>query len=215
MRLAKSRHFWSPFCFRKMFCANCGTGLKSFSKFCHSCGRKVELDTVSASETDKGATKCLSFKNYAAKKSDERSTHFRSSGSKKKGQKSKDEDPFTLINVGLMRYISPDVATPIRGKALPLKVRKDSEYVEVFAEALVKRQAHDKAFDLNTSWKLVYPDGQLAMTLPGQPEEEFTVRKYKEDLGKPYNRITLYLCPEEPVQFDSETEAESDTQGAR
>ena len=38
------------------------------------------------------------------------------------------------------------------------------------------------------------------MTLPGQPEEEFTVRKYKEDLGKPYNRITLYLCPKEPVQ---------------
>ena len=135
--------------------------MKSFSKFCHSCGQKVELDTVSASETDKGATKCLSFKNYAAKKSDERSTHIRSSGSKKKGQKSKDEDPFTLINVGLMRYISPDVATPIRGKTLPLKV-------ELFAEALVKRQAHDKAFDSNTSWKLVYPDGQLAMTLPGE-----------------------------------------------
>ena len=116
-----------------MFCANCGTGLKSFSKFCHSCGQKVELNTVGASETDKGATKCLSFKNYAAKKSDERSTHFRSSGSKKKGQKSKDEDPFTLINVGLMQYISPDVATPIRGKTLPLKVRKDCEYVELFA----------------------------------------------------------------------------------
>ena len=38
--------------------------------------RKVELDTVSASETDTGATKCLSFKDYAARKSDERSTHF-------------------------------------------------------------------------------------------------------------------------------------------
>ena len=212
MRLAKSRHFWSPFCFRKIFCANYETGLKSLSKFCHSCGQKVELDTVSASETDKGATKCLSFKNYSAKKSDERSTHFRSSRSKRRGQKRKDEDPFSLINVGIMRYISPDVATPIRGKTLPLKVRKDSEYVE---EALVKRQARDKAFDINTSWKLVYPDGQLAMTLPGQPEEEFTVRKYKEHLGKPYNRITLYLCPEEPEQLDSETEAEFDTQGAR
>ena len=97
MRLAKSHHFWWPFCFRKMFCANCGTGLKSLSKFCHSCGEKVELDTVSACETDKGATKCLSFKDFAARKSDERSTHFRSSGSKKKGQKRKDADPFALM----------------------------------------------------------------------------------------------------------------------
>lgn len=198
-----------------MFCANCGAVLKHCSKFCHVCGQKVENDVVSGNETDKGGTKCLSFKSYAAKKSEERSTHFRSSGSKKKGQKRKEEDPFALINVGVMRFISPDVTIPIRGKTLPLKVKKDSSYSEVFADALVKREAHDKAFDPKTSWKLVYPDGQLALTLPGQPEDEFTLRKYKEDLGKPYNRITLYLCPEEPQQLDSETEDESDTRIAR
>ena len=37
-----------------------------------------------------------------------------------KGQKRKEEDSFALINVGIMRYISPDVTTPIRGKTLPL-----------------------------------------------------------------------------------------------
>ena len=201
----------------KMFCASCGTGLKSFSKFCPFCGQKVENDS-SASETDRGETKCLSFKNYAAKKSEERSTHFRSSGSKRIGQKKKEEDPFALINVGVMRFVGPDVTAPIRGKTLPLKVRKDCGYAEVFSEALVKRQAHDQSFDSKTSWKLVYPDGQLAMNLPGQQEEEFTLRNYKEDLGKPYNRITLYLCPEEPEDefiLDSETETEPDTQGVR
>ena len=60
-----------------------------------------------------------------------------------------------------MRFVGPDVTTPIRGKTLPLKVRKDCGYAEVFTEALVKRQAHDQAFDSRTSWKLVYPDGQL------------------------------------------------------
>ena len=77
----------------------------------------------------------------------------------------------------------------------------------------MKRQAHDQAFDSRTSWKLVYPDGQLAMNLPGLQEEEFTLRNYKEDLGNPYNRITLYLCPEEPedeFMLDSETETEPD-----
>lgn len=88
-----------------MFCANCGAVLKHCSKFCHVSGQKVENDIVSGNETDKGATKCLSFKSYAAKKS-ERSTHFRSSGSKKRGQKRKEGDPFALINVGIMGFIS-------------------------------------------------------------------------------------------------------------
>ena len=141
------------------------------------------------------------LQNYAAKKTEERSTHFRS-GSNKKAAKSKNVDPLALINIGIMRYVSPDVVTPVRGK--------DSEYIEVFAEALVKRQAHDKSFDTTTSWKLVYHDGQSAMTLPGQPEEAFTLRKDKEDLGKQYNRITLYLCPEEPEQLEIDNEADEE-----
>ena len=85
---AISRHFCSPFCLERMFCASCGAGLKSSSKFCHFCREKVANDT-STSETDKGATKCLSFQKYAAKKSEERSTHFRSSGSKGRGRRRK------------------------------------------------------------------------------------------------------------------------------
>lgn len=115
----------------------------------------------------------------------------------------------------MMRFVGPDVTAPIRGKTLPFKVRKDCGYTE---EALVKRQAHDQAFHLRTSWKLVYPDGQLAIHHPGQEEEELNLRNYKEDLGKPYNRITLYLCPEEPedeFMLDSETETEPDIQGVR
>ena len=201
----------------KMFCASCRAGLKSFSKFCPFRWQKVENDS-SANVTDEGATKCASFKNYAAKKSEERLTHFRSSGSKRRGQKKKEEDPFAPINMGLMWFIGPDVRTPNRGKTLPLEVRKDSGYAEVFAEALVKRQAHDQAFDSKKGRKLVYPDRQLAMNLPGQLEKEFTLRNYQKDLGKPYNRITLYLCPEEPEDefiLDSETETEPDTQGVR
>ena len=137
---------------------------------------------------------------------------------KRRGHKKKEEDPFALINIGVMRFVGPDVRTPIRGKTLALKVRKDCGNAEVFTEALVRRQAHDQTFDSRKSWKLVYPDGQLDINLPGQEEEEFTLRNYKEDLGKPYNRITLYLCPEEPkheFMFDSETETEPDTQGVR
>ena len=48
-----------------------------------------------------------------------------------------------LINVGVMRFVTPDVTIPIRSKTLPLKVKKDSSYSEVFAEALIKHEAHD------------------------------------------------------------------------
>jgi len=80
----------------------------------------------------------------------------------------------------------------------------------VFEKALVKRQAHDKSFDTKTSWKLVYLDGESATTLPGQPEEAFTLRKYKEDLGKQHNRITLYFCPDEPEQLEIDNEADEE-----
>ena len=76
------------------------------------------------------------------KKGDEKSTHFRSSGTKKRGQKRKEEDPFALIYIGVMRFISPDVTTPVRGKTLPLEVRKDSGYAEVFADSFKNRPRH-------------------------------------------------------------------------
>lgn len=51
---------------------------------------------------------------------------------------------------------------------------------------------------ITTDRYIVYADGQLCSTFPGQ-EEEFTVRKYKENLGKPYNRITLYVVTNQTI----------------
>ncbi|XP_028404902.1 uncharacterized protein LOC114527451 [Dendronephthya gigantea] len=185
-----------------MFCSECGRPTEATNKFCPTCGHKaVEKGEVSSKKDGKKDIKCLTFEQFAAKKRQERSTHFRTSSKTKK--KSKDTEPFALINIGLMKYISADTTTPVRGKSLPLKVKKDAPYAEVFTMALTKREAYDKSFDTKLSWNLVYPDGQPCSTLPGQ-EEEFTLRKYKEDLGKPYNRITLYLCPDEPDNMNSE-----------
>ncbi len=49
--------------------------------------------------------------------------------------RSKDIEPFALINIGLMKYVSVDTTTPVRGKSLPLKVNKDAPYAEVFSMA--------------------------------------------------------------------------------
>lgn len=194
-----------------MFCSACGSRLEATNTFCPSCGHKpLEKSESSYRKDEKKDIKCLGFEQFAAKKRQERSTHFRTSSKTK--TKSKDTEPFALINIGLMKYVSADTTTPVRGKSLPLKVNKDAPYAEVFSMALTKREAYDKSFDTKLSWNLVYPDGQLCSTLPGQAEQEFTVRKYKEDLGKPYNRITLYLCPEESDLVNSEDNGSDDDQ---
>ena len=43
---------------------------------------------------------------------------------------------------------------------------------------------------------LVYPDGTEVKTIQGS-SERFTISHYKEEIGKPYCRIKLFLCPKD------------------
>ena len=43
------------------------------------------------------------------------------------------------------------------------------------------------------SYKLLYPDGTEVKQLK-ESDEAFSLQGYKAELGKPYNRLTLYLC---------------------
>ena len=82
-----------------MFCSECGSRLKVTNKFCPSCGHKtVEKAKLLARKTPKKDIKCLSFEQSAAKKRQERSTHFRTSTKTK--VKTKDTEPFALMNIG-------------------------------------------------------------------------------------------------------------------
>lgn len=61
----------------------------------------------------------------------------------------------------------------------------------------------------------IYESGIEITNLPGTTEP-FVLHKYKEDLGKDYKRITLYLCPENGIFistktfFDSDNDSESE-----
>lgn len=57
-----------------------------------------------------------------------------------------------------------------------------------------KRSSYDRTFRNDKTYKLCFPDGGGVTTLPGT-KEPFTLEKYKEDLGKTYARITLFLGP--------------------
>lgn len=77
----------------------------------------------------------------------------------------------------------------------PISVRKTATDITVKRLALEKHFAHNKALQIenNTEWLLLYPDFDVVLYLPGT-QEQFTVEKYKESLGRNYNRLNLYLC---------------------
>ena len=54
------------------------------------------------------------------------------------------------------------------------------------------------------------PDGSEILTLPGEPNQLLQLDKYKEDIGKPYNRISLYLVQRDYLVVEGEQESDSE-----
>lgn len=65
---------------------------------------------------------------------------------------------------------------------------------ELIAKAVEKHSRFNRSIsDSADEYYMVYPDMTRIVKIPGS-EEDFTLHRYKEELGKPYERITLYLC---------------------
>ena len=89
----------------------------------------------------------------------------------------------------------------VRGKKLPLKIKKGANSQQVLDAAIQKRKAHDRTFRSDRFYTLNYPDGSKVVKIPGT-NEAFTLVKYEEELGKGYSRTTLFLCYK-PIKLDS------------
>lgn len=205
-----------------MFCCNCGGQLEQKFKFCPSCGTNSSSINSSASEegTSQGTSSTTtsvpvrknasnstpvtsapvpSFSSYKKVKEAERRSHFQPKTKKKKIEKKEE----VLISVGLMDVDFTGSLKRVFGKTLPVKLSTDMNYDEVLARSLKKWKDYDRTFSPERrDYVLAYPDTNLARTIPGT-DEEFTLKKYKEGLGKSYSRITLFLAPvPEPGDLD-------------
>ena len=134
----------------------------------------------------------LRLTNTEIEKRKERSSRFVSK-SVKKVKKENSENEVT-IQIGLIRLKDGQLKA-IRGSSLPPKV-----FPSIGAEELLRKGA-EKMVKFNSdlslygasSFTLLYPDRTEVKCLPGGTEP-FTLQRYKEELGKAYGRITLYLC---------------------
>ena len=97
-----------------------------------------------------------------------------------------------LVNIGLM-YLCGNTLKPIRGKTLPVRTVLTIHKVALLEKSIDKHAAHDRSFAPYQGYTLTYQDGTEIFTIPGKPNESFTLEKYKNEVGKPYNHITLYL----------------------
>lgn len=85
--------------------------------------------------------------------------------------------------------------SPLWGQTVVVPVTPVATTEEIIQKAVIKHKAFNQYFE-ETTYKLLYPDGKIISTVPGSTET-FTLKSYKEALGKSYQRITLYLCPED------------------
>lgn len=175
---------------KDMFCQNCGSWLSKKFKFCPNCG-------ITPTDSTENSKSINTFGEFKAMKTKERINQT-------SNKRRKMTDSVT-INVGLATTAA-GIFKPCRGKSLPLKVSKDASAEHLLGEALKKRAAYDRSFRNDLTYKLCYPDGTEVVYLPGG-EEPFTLEKYKDDLGRNYNRINFFLWPlkeEEPEVIHSD-----------
>ena len=64
---------------------------------------------------------------------------------------------------------------------------------EILKKSIEKHSNHDQFFWGVEDWSLLYPDQKKVEYIPGT-NVPFTLQQYKEDLGKPFSKIDLYLC---------------------
>ena len=86
-------------------------------------------------------------------------------------------------------------------------------------EKITRKHAnHDKTIHDSCEFVLLFPDGSEVVTLPGTMEE-FVLQKYR-DVGKNYNRLTLFIATKSDYFFaqmpdfnDVESDDDGETEG--
>ena len=197
------------------FCSQCGVECVANAKFCHSCGCEISQQrprnataTSSANSTPStsGSTlthiNCnrsrLSFGAYGIRKEVERSSCFKLKDSNPK--KMKRQSAVTVdvkVNVGIVTF-RDEKMLPRRNTTLPLTVKDTVGKEELLNTAVEKHSRFNSNFISNNPeiYRLLFGShGRLheVRTIPGS-EEPFVLRRYKEEIGKPYSKISFYIC---------------------
>ena len=97
-----------------------------------------------------------------------------------------------------MRYVNETLKF-CQGRNLPVTVPSSASRDDILTKAVTKHANHDKNLIRDVlRYTLLYPDGTEVKTLPGS-SDCFVIYKYKDEIGKSYSRVTLYIATKSDV----------------
>lgn len=82
---------------------------------------------------------------------------------------------------------------PQRGKTISIHTERGNTATNLLHQAVKKMRSFDQHMK-DEPFVLLYPDGTEVFFIPGT-QTPFTVEGYKIEIGRPYQRINLYICP--------------------
>ena len=112
----------------------------------------------------------------------------------------KDKEEEVAIAIGLMEFNEKESKLkPVRGKRVMLRTSNRAPYADIRTQAEAKFTAfHSNCYKGGEEYRLLYESGKDAQFLPGTTEF-FSLKRYKEEIGKDYKSIVLYLCTNEDL----------------
>ncbi|MEQ2228751.1 hypothetical protein ILYODFUR_012020 [Ilyodon furcidens] len=187
-----------------MYCPFCGFFLHSTTAFCSSCGKDIKfLCPSDDSGPTKGTSAVESCNNFRTLKQKEKRSFF-------KRKKTKHRENDVKISVALMQS-KGGILQPVRGTALPLVVNPEVDAENLHKAAVQKMKDFNKQLE-SASFYLLYPDGTRILNIP-ETESPFTLKGFKDAVGKAYQRITVYICEVQDylTYYQSSSDTKSET----
>ena len=194
-----------------LFCHKCGVRLRTLSNSdagttdmaaILTSGPSSSTTTTSRRATSLAAPKVLAagtgkplitFHQFQSKKENTRRSQFTQKSAKKQKIVIKE----VKLKIGTITYRPEiDELKVSRGPSTnhAILVSPSAGVLELLQKAVEKHSRFNrKMSDHVDEYFLLYPDKSRVGKLPGT-QEDFILERFKEELGKPYDRITLYLC---------------------
>ena len=162
------------------------------------------MSHLSEATTRSPAPCTLSFEEFKKRKQINRSSVIAKNGKKKKANVE------VKIQIGILHVVD-GVVRKAKGRTLPVATNAAVNASEMLQIAIDKHTKHFQQFNTACEYVLLYPDHTIVNTLPGSLSQRFTLESYKEDLGKTYAKIYLWLCKQE--DYEAFVDLESDPEG--
>lgn len=192
-----------------MFCIDCGKSKVEKARFCYNCGKDfrseppqplceaTDINVTVENAEQKPRQTINSFQKYRS----EKGSQWKKFVSQKSTTQHKVENQAeVVIFIGMLKLKDSELKV-IRGKRLSLRVFKNDSPAAIRIKAENKWKGYyPNLYNEDDFYNLTYECGRVIETLPGSTES-FTLHRYKEELGKDYKRITLFLCSEDDIKI--------------